>query len=316
MKQLGLALHGYHTANNVFPPGSISLGWNLGWWGTTISDGDPLIHNLNGMALLLPYMDLQSLYDRFNPKVACNQFSNNSSITAVAGGSAALNGPFLSQQVETFSCPSDNGYPLLGDSGAGGWPGYCISPGSGYAGVKTNYDFSSGVIDVCCSDNSYQNTSSPEFWGSGTELYGHRMFGENSNCTIAKITDGTSNTVAMSERTYNVADGSCPAWGFRGWVMITDIAWPNDIDGGSGPGDYGSNLNDWRIPSSWSSWTSAKTTPGTLADWFYTGSLHPGGCNMLFGDGAVRFINQTTKFNVLLAFATIDLGELVDLPPQ
>ena len=44
-----------------------------------------------------------------------------------------------------------------------------------------------------------------------------RMFGENSNTTIAMLLDGSSNTVAMCETLHTVANGSCPAFGYRGW---------------------------------------------------------------------------------------------------
>jgi prepilin-type processing-associated H-X9-DG protein len=313
MKQLGLGLHNYHSANNVFPPGSVSLGWNIwgdpGTWAAN-PDNDPLTHNLNGMLLLLPYMEMQGLYDRFNPKIACNMFVNYD--PAPVAGNAAVNGPVLSTSVATFSCPSDNGSPLLGDPGAGGWGGYCIAPGSGFVGIKTNYDFSSAVYDV-----TYNNT-----WryveSSWTGYMAKRMFGANSDCSISKITDGTSNTVAMTERTYNVWDGSCPAWGFRGWVMITDIAYPSDFVNWSQPQDsWPPNMNDWKVPPSWISWWNPlpPTTPGTSADWFYTGSLHPGGVNMLLGDGSVRFVTQTTSFSVLTALATIAQADVVDLPP-
>ena len=51
------------------------------------------------------------------------------------------------------------------------------------------------------------------------------MFGENSDTSTAGVLDGTSNTVAIAETTHWVANGSCPAWGFRGWVMTgIDVA--------------------------------------------------------------------------------------------
>ena len=43
-----------------------------------------------------------------------------------------------------FSCPSDTGDPYLPDDGT-----YGIKAGSGYLGVKTNYDFCTPATEYC-----------------------------------------------------------------------------------------------------------------------------------------------------------------------
>ena len=43
---------------------------------------------------------------------------------------------------------------------------------------------------------------------------------KNSKCRMADIRDGTSNTIAMAETTYDVWMGACTAWGYRGWYMM------------------------------------------------------------------------------------------------
>src|SRR3954470_9425744 len=56
MKQIGLALHSYHGANRVFPPGGRDYGWT---WGS----GQPAAaQNLHGFVLLLPYLEQEGLY--------------------------------------------------------------------------------------------------------------------------------------------------------------------------------------------------------------------------------------------------------------
>src|ERR1700735_5072936 len=52
LKQLGLALHNYHDANQLFPPAGKGYGWCIVSGGY---QGDPGIYNLNGLVLLLPY---------------------------------------------------------------------------------------------------------------------------------------------------------------------------------------------------------------------------------------------------------------------
>src|SRR5262249_42831094 len=55
MKQIGIALHNYHTANNSFPPGgtyaSYSIGYNINW-GTW-----------SAQALMLGFLEQQQLYN-------------------------------------------------------------------------------------------------------------------------------------------------------------------------------------------------------------------------------------------------------------
>ena len=130
------------------------------------------------------------------------------------------------------------------------------------------------------------------------------MFGENSNSSIASVTDGTSNTVAMGETTLANANGTCPAWAYRGWVMIgVDIA----------PDRHGGGINVWT-----SNWTNPPDTtrtqtpqPGKVGSWSWAGSLHTGGANFVFGDGSVRFVNQNTSGPNRLAMATMAGGEVI-----
>src|SRR4051794_15792595 len=53
LKQLGLALHNYHDAEGRLPPS----GRGYGWCQTPGTYGDPKVYNLNGLVLLLPYLE-------------------------------------------------------------------------------------------------------------------------------------------------------------------------------------------------------------------------------------------------------------------
>jgi hypothetical protein len=54
--------------------------------------------------------------------------------------------------------------------------------------------------------------------------------------------------------------------------------------------------------------------PGRLAEFGTTGSLHPGGVNVVLGDCAVRFLSETTDLTVLRAISTISGAEAKDVP--
>jgi prepilin-type processing-associated H-X9-DG protein len=133
------------------------------------------------------------------------------------------------------------------------------------------------------------------------------MFGENSTTRIADVADGTSNTIAMGETTLNVANGTCPAWAYRGWVQV-------GVD--PGPTAQPSGINVWA-----SNWTNPpdKTraqvpTFGKVGSWSWPGSWHPGGCNFLIGDGSVRFISEGTPVTTMNLLAAMADGEVVQLP--
>ena len=288
LKQIGMALHNYYQAHNVFPPGGLDYGWS-GAGGT--EPADKLIKNGNGLVLLLPYLEQQALFDRYDFRRCASLVKDQQTNIVpsardfagdpVTSGNAAV----ISQKVPVFMCPSDPDNLTLPDGSA-----YGIKAGSGYLAVKTNYDFSARR-----DDNSYFND-----WATLGGVTGKRMFGENSATTIAMIVDGTSNTVAVNETLHTVANGHSPAWGMRGWVM-TGI-------------DLSYGINVTYIPESYTWVTDRRQLPWRLRDWCAPGSLHPGGMNITLADGSVRFLRQTTDMFILTAISTIAGSEPVGVP--
>ena len=287
MKQIGLALHNYHSTHNCFPPAGINYGWSHS--GGT-EPANKLVMNFNGIVCLLPYLEQQALYSKYDFKQCAGHCMNKTASTrplagdVVASGNAAV----ISQTISTLLCPSDT-YDILLPNDVN----YGINGDSRYRGVKTNYDFSS----------HHNDASLFEDWRSGANtgsVSTRPMFGENSDTKIANVLDGTSNTVAVIETQRWVADGTCPAWGYRGWVM-TGIHLA-----------YGINVSD--IPSTWA-WVSDKSTiRARLREFSTPGSLHPGGCNVTLADGSVRFLTETTDVTILRAIASMANGETVQVP--
>src|SRR5437867_6639943 len=62
LKQLGVALHNYHDTYGQFPPGAKSTGIYTGTNVTTTNPADPIIYNIKGLFLLLPYIEQGNLY--------------------------------------------------------------------------------------------------------------------------------------------------------------------------------------------------------------------------------------------------------------
>ena len=237
----------------------------------------------SGLIDLLPYIEQGTLHE---------QIMNSLTIGATtfsAGGPEPWNGTYTpwQQHVPGFYCPSDGVRPS--------------------AGVKhTNYMFCGGdSIDL----HTSANISRGMFGYSSTE----------KGFVFADVTDGLSNTIAMSERrrgvngvpiTYTLYNGG--GWfttpngclsqfnrATKTWLGSTlgawsGVRWP---DGGMGFGGLTTNAP----PNSVScAWNSHDAQPGL----YPPSSLHPGGVLALMGDGSVRFISQTIDTGNLNAAGT------------
>jgi prepilin-type N-terminal cleavage/methylation domain-containing protein/prepilin-type processing-associated H-X9-DG protein len=170
-KQVGVALHNYHTAKGCFPFGMLDLAadgslakvgnhagvFNGKWWSWS--------------TYLLPYLEKQTVYNmiRFSDQ---NYYSPGNTRKADA------------TVVTAFLCPSDpQGTEGIWITGA--TPAPNCAPAD-MAGVSDSYEW------------TYQDIGCP--WPI---LYPQvdGIFGANRSCTIADIKDGTSNTLAVGEVT-------------------------------------------------------------------------------------------------------------------
>ena len=109
---------------------------------------DPKVLNANGLLMLLPYLELQPLYDRIQSQRVRSTAGYYGSVSPNAVGdpvttvtNGACNADVEGTHLAVFSCPSDNGNPFLPEN-ASVEPYYGIKGGSGKKGAKTNYDFS------------------------------------------------------------------------------------------------------------------------------------------------------------------------------
>ena len=284
MKQVALAVLQYEVAHKHLPPAGTGYGWCRVIDDQHLSDSH--IVNQNGLSLLLPYLDQGSLdfqldrtrsfsltmtpYDDgwptgpslWNPN-GQNPIQNGSAFTAadidlVNNGNLAL----MCTPLAVFRCPSDTGNPVIpadtADKNAFNLPYTPIfGVGGTYAGAKTSYDFVTDIereIEAC------------NCWGvdDARDKY---MFGQNSNCPMARVTDGMSNTFMLAETCFQIHAGPGPAWGYRGWKM-------SGIDPRFG-------INRWEVANF-----------GTLEAVGRAGSFHPAGCHFAMGDGSVRFVRE------------------------
>jgi type II secretory pathway pseudopilin PulG len=192
LKQLGLALHSYHDANLCFPSGFIAQTPPQpgAYMSFVQSDYTP---GWSFFALMLPYVEQGNLATKISYGLPILDGANQ----------AARETP-----VKLFTCPSDTEPRLIDitDSGTTTWAG---------SGNPTSYTYPAassaltvlGQASVC----SYAGCL-------GTIHYEEQpftgMFHRNSRVRFADITDGSSNTVGIGERTSRFSPNSWvgPVW--------------------------------------------------------------------------------------------------------
>jgi prepilin-type N-terminal cleavage/methylation domain-containing protein len=267
LKQIALACHNYESANQKLPPAGKGYGWCTSAAGGT---GDTAILNMNGMVLLLPYIEQNALYSKLNINGAfsnqntgyCCSLTGNLNGTLAGDATTNGNGALMSTVISTFVCPSDNNNRTEPASGPYG-------PGGSLTGALSNYDF------IASRSDSGLGANGCNYWKKTAQANVRYMFGENSDTKISDVKDGTSNTFMIGEQTVLTSNGESNPWGYRGWVM-TGV----DPNGG---------INLW-----------VTGQPGNLTSWGQAGSLHTGGCYFAMGDGSVRFVRDSVPSTTLL----------------
>lgn len=167
LKQIGLALHNYHDIYNAFPPGrtrntysGISSAWYTG--------------NISWLPRLLAQIDQAPLMNTINWDLG-----QGSSATDGHGGVNGTNPTGARRQiVPAFRCPTDPG------NGSVPWT---TPAGNRVTGRASNTGYASGNYVGNVGNTTRLNTTV------------EGMFGLNSKVKFRDITDGTSNTLAVSE---------------------------------------------------------------------------------------------------------------------
>jgi prepilin-type N-terminal cleavage/methylation domain-containing protein/prepilin-type processing-associated H-X9-DG protein len=326
MKQIGLALHNYESANSVYPPGGVadeSLPGNAGSiWGAT--GGNNIA---SWRALTIPFMEGGSIYNAINFSVSLND--------QTAGESSAQWTALMTIN-NSWLCPSDDNYQGVSDGmrpATGPWGNYPngnspANPFTGQAETRvpvSNYAGSFGDNYAIGALTNVQNPwetfpypptllpgqrriGFPGFWGTAWDdqianrgagsLRGYFCYriAQVPPVRIASVTDGTSNTIMVGEvLPAQTADSNF--WDHNGacfgttvpinWVTLRPVC----SDGAT----FGSK--DWQCRYSYSS-KGAK-------------SKHPGGANFTFGDGSVRFLKNSISLSTYCGLGSRSGGEVV-----
>ncbi len=286
LRQFGVAMHTFESTYRRFPP---RLPKEM-----RSEIGLEFPYPVSPHFSLLPYLERSDVQNRivFNGDVW--DLSPDPPVSS-------LNADIIKTPIPIFLCPSDSG-----------------TPGS------TNY--------LMCNGTSTQHHTTPEapMPNSSREGFGLRGTGIQA----ANVTDGLSNTIAFSERLVGAGN---PAR----YDPSRDIAWvgsgpldptlPDDaiivclasVSPNSNHSSYsghgwlfhqlGVTTYNQILPPN-SSTPDCSGGGGGSAGVYSARSLHPGGCQTLLGDGAVRFVSQSIDQNVWRALGTIDSSDAAQIP--
>jgi prepilin-type N-terminal cleavage/methylation domain-containing protein/prepilin-type processing-associated H-X9-DG protein len=330
LKQIGLAMHNYISTYTWLPPLSVDQAWTAS--GVYL----PMPHqNWSEHVRLLPYLEQTTAYNAWNISFG-SRWSDNINLPDpnppdnAAGGSYSIPQlTVLTMQISSFLCPSDTN---PGSSGQFSVNGLYKFVGAG------NYPANSGLnrrINGLAPGSSNGSTGNWVMNGPGYVLTTWDGAIGSRIVSINTFTDGTSNTAIFSEW----VKGPAALPGKNGPGMVYYL-----------PGQAQSNAFATDLQFAQACQSAAVTTnnqaQGWKGEWWaYAGaqyyshtnlpnrtaceyqdqnpdsratitmqnasSNHPGGVNVLFGDGSVRFIKSSVGYQAWYAIATPDGGETI-----
>ncbi|MEW4452258.1 DUF1559 domain-containing protein [Bremerella sp. JC817] len=288
LKQHGLALHNFHDTFNRFPPGTTN---NLRPFGTATANK----WGTSWMVHILPYVELGNVYDIID----LSQHWNDGSVSDACGVDAG------SPIFGIYECPSASLQQELGNDAVKTMIADYIS----IAGVVNGFG---GVTGATQNDTDHGPSAM-----NGVLYY-------NSKTTFASITDGSSNTLAVSE--------------VGGWLKNssgtrTDV---RSMQYGFNMGTRGQNNNTTTLPGSGSSdgrafnttslryrinptnnFSISCSSEGICGNYGNNSPLrseHPGGVNALFCDGSIHFLPETIDLTTLGNLGVRNDGNVVQIP--
>jgi len=290
LKQMGLALHGFNDVYNRLPAAMIHSGrYNnanapvysgpeVSYTGQTYK-----VYNHTGFVALLPYIEQGNLFKQYNYQNISNG-SNPYGLTMGPDPAGNPNRIVGSTPIKIYTCPSDtNPAPVMSTTDAAG-SFYERGVSGQFPGVaRSNYLFNTG------------NTTDYNAGWTTLTTTTRGPFGNDGATAVGRVSDGTSNTIAIGESTQlHTSTSFGPYWG---------AGTHTSVHGYSPDATFVPNYPYGNCPGS--------TTKKCTYAWGFS-SNHTGTTQFLMLDGSVRGIQDGIDYaTVFKPLTTPDGGEIV-----
>jgi len=294
LKNIGLALHAHHDTYKRLPPRCASdftpfAPGNFGGWGSSWK------------VYILPYIDQGNIYNKWQ-FTGSSGFANNNNAQLIANIT-----------IPAYRCPSSP-TPDFGGT---------VFQGSGSVqGMITSYTGVAGSVVAGANNVDSFNQS----YCGGINAYNGILF-PMSKVRMTDITDGTSNTWMVAEQSDRLRDGNNnpvdSQYGQGVGNSAPDYGWP-----------MGTGMNNTETNQQWSQGGDGRCYNCTSVRWsinqhgfsfgncgqgvnpdggpnFPLDSAHPGGINVLKGDGTVVFAANSMALATIGAYCTRASGEII-----
>ena len=314
LKQMGLAAMNFESTNGTLPP----------TWGPYpyLVTGS----RVNFLPVMMQFVEQGALFNAWNLAVEVN-----------GGGSLEINETARITQVNTFLCPSDPSTGTCGDPGGSNIPcgksnyfgNMGFTAAQIYGGTSTPQETNPAVIGpfIVQIDASQPQTL------NGVTVDPNPLYQRVLACTIAAITDGTSNTALFAE---TIRSRYVGAQSSANWPALATASYLDPTQNG------GTLTAPWQtVPASCQTLTSRllgyrgleyyRNIPEYTYGHVYppnakfpdcgdssvtvayqaARSWHSGGVNVCFVDGSVHFIKNTVSPVPWAALGTKAGGEVI-----
>ena len=302
LKQIGLAMHNFENSRLVLPPTwAISTPLlrppfqpvDLTSLPTSNPSYEPQCPSQVGEvcnnaidvqswpAIILPFVEQGTMYNAYNLGMPFSAPSN----TTIVG-----------TQLSFMNCPSAPAYRTVAYTDALSQAFY----GQGWSVTLAAGDYAvDDGVDSAWMDRNHV----PHPPGQDTRGLLHG----NVAPRFASITDGTSNTIMVSEdagRPDLYLDGRLvPVGTVLPWYQGGNPVSQSNEGSGAGWADYGSEF-----------YTDGDYSPNEHTNWSSNNevySFHPGGANHVFADGSVHFVKRSTAPSVFVSLISPAGGEVI-----
>ena len=322
LKQIGLALHNYHSAAASFPPGSALNG--IAAVPGLYASWEP---NLSAQAMMLPYLEQSPVFNalNFNFGAEYDLGMNSTAVLTIIAGYICPSDPYADKRINInnyYACMGTTTDYMFNPPVAGGanWIGttpnvtftgstglfaqaICYSVGDCTDGTSNTVAYAEGLVGDSMATSVWGLVHTPPSKYRGNMVYGadpaddlnrpHDAF-QNPTLVMAIL---QKCTVMFQTTITNIGDDHGYRWsmGITGYSLFNTIQTPNDalfpfaacrIDG-----------DPFNYPDSGFAYASS--------------SAHPGGINVGFADGSVKFIKNSINRMTWWSLGTRANGEVL-----